>query len=241
MRPATPQFLESLRYSHLIAASCDLIFPGDPTPVAVAVEAGSIRIDRTAEHRRAGTIEIPWSVALGAEIGVDIRTLPLGGYAVVRRGLRYASGATEQVQLGRLRVESVSWNTLEATASLELADRMAQVRDQPFTAAYAAKGKTAAQNAVAIVQGVFGAAIAYSTPYAPAGAFGDVFYSGERTEALSAIEQAYGAETYFDANGDFVFAKAPSDDPGTPVWTVDASEDGGDGQRRRIPGPHRHL
>ena len=226
MRPASQQFVDSLRYSHVVAASCSLYFPGNATPVAVAVEGGSIRIDRTAEHRRAGNVEIPWSVELGAELGVDIRTLPLGGYAVVRRGIRYASGATEQIQLGRLRVESVSWDTLEATASLELADRMAQVREQPFTAPYAAKGKTAAQNAVAIVQAVFGATISYSTPHNPAGLFGDVFYAGDRTEALSAIEQAYAAETYFDADGNFVFAKAPSDAPASPVWTVDAAAAG---------------
>ena len=43
------------------------------------------------------------------------------------------TGQTEQIQLGRLRVESVSWDSLETTASLELADRMAQVRDEPFS------------------------------------------------------------------------------------------------------------
>jgi hypothetical protein len=99
MRPVTSQFLGSLRYSHVIAAGCDLIFPGhaDADAIAVPVEAGQITIDRTAQNRRAGSIQIPWSLNAGEDLGVDLRELPLGGYALVRRGLRYADGSTELV------------------------------------------------------------------------------------------------------------------------------------------------
>lgn len=225
MRPVTPEFLASLRYSHVIAATCELIFPGETEPIAVPVQGGSVTIDRTAESRRSGSVQIPWSLALGEDLGIDIRTLPLGGYALIRRGLRYANGNTEEVLLGRLRVESVSWGTLEITASLELADRMAQVRDEPFAAPYAARGQTPAQAAVGIVQGVFGSSIAYHTPYQPPGTLGDVIYSGTRAEALSDLNTAYGAESYFDANGDFVFAQKPGDAEPV-VWTVDAAANG---------------
>jgi hypothetical protein len=226
MRPATTQFLESLRFSHIAAAGCSLYFPAAPTvAVPVPVEAGSVTIDRTAQNRRVGQVQIPWSLAAGADLGVDLRQLTLGGYAIVSRGLRYADGSTELIPLGKLRVESVSWDTLAATASLELADRMSQIRDEPFTTPYAAKGKTAAGAAVDIVTAVFGASIAYHTPYNPSGLMGDTIYSGARSDALSDLEQSYGAETYFDAVGDFVFAAKPSDtDP--VVWTVDAGVTG---------------
>jgi hypothetical protein len=227
MQPASAQFFESLRFSHVIAVACELIFPGktDADAISVPVEAGSITIDRTAQNRRAGTITIPWSLDAGEDLGIDIRTLPLGGYALVHRGLRYASGQTELILLGRLRVESVTWDTLAASASLELADRNAQIADEPFTAPYAAAGQTPAGAAVGIVQGVFGSTIAYNWPYNPPGLLGDVTYTGQRTDALSALEQSYAAETYFDANGDFVFASKPGDtDP--VVWTVDASPTG---------------
>lgn len=226
MRPATPQFLASLRTSHVIAAACNLYFPNDlTTPVAVPVEAGAVTIDRTAQNRRSGNLQIPWSLAAGEDLGVDLRDLTLGGYAVVSRGLRYANGTLELITLGRLRVESVSWDTLAASATLELADRMAQIRDEPFTAPYAAKGIRPADAAIAIVTDVFGATIAYHTPYAPTDAMGDTIYTGSRADALSALEQSYGAETYFDANGDFVFAAKPGDtDP--VVWTIDAGEQG---------------
>jgi hypothetical protein len=119
----------------------------------------------------------------------------------------------------------VSWGTLEASAGLELADRMAQVRDEPFTTPYSALGQTPHGAAVGIVQQVFGSSIAYHTPYQPAGTLGDITYTGARNEALTQLEQSYGAETYFDANGDFVFAARPADtDP--VVWTVDAGEQG---------------
>jgi len=227
MRPCSPEFLASLRYSHVIAAGVDLVWPGDTdaNAVSVPVESGSVTIDRTAQSRRSGSVRIPWSLQAGADLGVDVRDLPLGGYALVRRGLRYADGSTELMLLGRLRVESVNWGTLEASASLELADRMAQVRDEPFTAPYAAKGKTPHGAAVEIVQAVFGSSILYHTPFAPAATLGDITWTGERTEALSALEQSYGAETYFDAAGDFVFAQKPQDDAPV-VWTVDASEVG---------------
>ena len=225
MQPASPEFLASLRFSHVIAAAAELIFPGETTTIPVPVEAGTVTIDRTAQHRRAATITIPWSLQAGEDLGIDIRTLALGGYALVHRGLRYASGDTELILMGRLRVESVTWDTLAASASLELADRAAQVSDEPFSAPYAAGGQTPAQAATGIVYGVFGDTIAYHTPYAPTSTLGDITYTGQRTDALSALEQSYAAETYFDANGDFVFARKPGDTEPV-VWTVDASPTG---------------
>jgi hypothetical protein len=226
MQPTSSLFTEKLRQSHIIAAECDLIWPGvtdDADAINVPIEAGSITIDRTAQNRRSGSITIPWS--LQADLGVDLRTLPLGGYALVYRGMRFGDGSIELVLLGRLRVESVSWDTQAASASLELADRQAQIRDEPFTVPYAAAGQTAAQAATGIVRQVFGSAISYLTPYNPAGVLGDITYTGQRTDALADLEQAFAAETYFNANGDFVFAAKPSG--GDPVvWTVDASANG---------------
>ncbi len=225
MRPVSDTFLRSLRYSHVVASEVELLFPSAPTsPVPVPVQGGNVRIDRTAQSRRAGTIEIPWSLKAGADLGVDLRTLTLGGYAIVKRGLRYADGSTELVQLGRLRVESVSWNTLSASASIELADRMAQVRDEPFTEPFACLGRLPATAAGDIVRGVF-PSISYLTPFAPPTAIGDVTFSDARTDALSTLEQSYAAETYFDYDGAFVFAQRPQDtDP--VVWTVNVGDGG---------------
>jgi hypothetical protein len=225
MRPATALFLASLRHSHVIAAKCELLFPDNPDPVVVPVEAGSVTIDRTAQNRRHGQLQIPWSLKAGLDLGIDVRELTLGGYARVHRGLRYADGSSELMLLGTLRVESVSWQTLALSASLELTDRMAQVRDEPFTAPYPAAGKRPAQAAIEIVHAVFGDTIAYQAPYDPAALLGDVTYTGSRGDALSQLEQSYGAETYFDAAGDFVFAAKPSGDSDA-VWAIDSGQTG---------------
>jgi len=222
MRTASAHFTRALRTSHVIASSCQLYFPNDlSTAVPVPVESGTVTIDRTAQNRRVGSVQIPWSLDAGEDLGVDLRDLTLGGYCKLARGLRYADGTTELMALGMLRVESVSWDTLAASANLELADRMSQIRDEPFTAPYAAKGLHPAVVGVGIVTDVFGSSISYSTPYTPPDLMGDTIYTGSRADALSALEQSYGAETYFDADGNFVFDEKPGD--GEPVvWTVDA-------------------
>lgn len=222
MRPVSDRFLASLRESHLISSSCTLHFP-DGTTHAVPVEGGSVVIDRTAQARRSGSVVIPWSLRDETDLGLDLRSLPLGGYASVSRGLRYADGTTEEALLGFLRVESVTWATLETSATLELSDRMAQVRDESFTFPFAAGGLSIATAAITIVQGVFGDITVHdltdSTP-----TLADVFYSGSRAEALSALASAAAAEAYFDADGSFVFA--PSSGLDEPVWSVDAGARG---------------
>lgn len=224
MRPVSDRFLATLRTSHLLFSSCSLEFPGDPVAVSVPIKGGHVTIDRTSQNRRAGQIEIPWSLREGETLGLDLRTLPLGGYATLWAGVRYGDGTGEQIKLGKLRVESVTWNTPEGVASLELADRMAQVRDEPFTVPLAVAGMRPAAAAVAVVTAVFGAAIAYLTPNDPAVTMGDTVFTDSRTEALTTLEQSANAESYFNADGDFVFDVVAGE--GAPVWTVDAGDQG---------------
>jgi hypothetical protein len=135
VRPVSDQFLALLRTEHLVASSVELRWPGQTTWVPIPVVGGSVTMDRTAAVQRAGSVTIPWSLEAGSTLGVDLRLLPFGGYARVYRGLRYPDGTLELCRLGTFRVESVSWRADE-TASLELADRMAQVRDEPFRLPY---------------------------------------------------------------------------------------------------------
>lgn len=224
MRPVSDTFLALLRTSHLTASLCELWFPGEATAIEVPIVAGNVTIDRTSQNRRAGHVEIPWALQEGADLGVDLRTLPLGGYATLYAGVRYGDGSVERVKVGHLRVESVTWKTPQGVASLELADRMAQVRDEPFTVPFSASGMRAADAAIAVATQVFGATISYSKPQDPASVMGDTVFTGSRSEALTTLEQAGNAESYFDADGDFVYGPRAGD--GDPVWTVDAGEDG---------------
>ena len=135
MRPASDAFLHALRGSHVVATRCMLEFPGEPL-VEVPIQGGGVTIDRTAMIRRTGQVVIPWSLRVGLDLGLDLRTLPLGGYCHLFRGVRFDADQVELCRLGKFRVESVTWRTSDESASLELADQMAQVRDEPFLAPY---------------------------------------------------------------------------------------------------------
>jgi uncharacterized protein DUF5047 len=206
MRTVSDTFLATLRGSHLVDAHLELHFPDDlGTAVVVPLETGQVTIDRTAQIRRTASVVIPWSYESRDVLGVDIRTLPLGGYVVPKRGILFADGSSELVTLGYLRCESATWSTVEQRATLELADRMAQVRDEPFQAPYAANGKRVATAARELVDAVFGAAIGYDVRFDPNVILADVYFSDSRLDALFELASSVGAETYFDADGNWVF------------------------------------
>ena len=145
---------------------------------------------------------------------------------MLERGIRYADGTTERVQLGRFRVDAVTWTELEGEATLTLNDRMAQIADEPFPFPYAPAGLKPSDAIVAIVQQVFAATIGYHVTTNPAAetALADVTYDQDRTAAISDLAASIGAEAYFDTQGDFVLRPRPR--AGDPVWTIDAGADG---------------
>jgi Domain of unknown function (DUF5047) len=211
MLPVSNAFLLTLRDSHLISSAAELYFPDSlAAPVSVPVLAGRVTIDRTAQIRRTGSLTIPWSMnAKDLLGGVDIRTLPLGGYVIVKRGILFPDASSELVTLGWLRCESVNWSETESRATIELADSMAQLRDEPFQTPFVASGMQPAQAAQQIVYEVFGANVSYEIRFDPPITLADVTYSGSRLDALFALAKAAGAETYFDADGNWIFDVAP--------------------------------
>jgi Domain of unknown function (DUF5047) len=227
MLSVTSRFLAAVRESHAVAVAAALYRPSAPsTPVDVRVIAGTLTCDVDARSRRQGTLEIAFSLAdpVTEEI---VRELPFGGYAVLERGIRYADGTVERVHLGRLRVENVSWAELQGSASLTLADRMAQIADEAFTTPYAPAGLKPTDAIVDLVEAVFGATIAYKVTTTPASEpmLQDVVYDEDRAAAISDLASGVDAEAFFDNLGDFVLRPRPTS-VGTPVWTFDAGTRG---------------
>src|SRR4029453_7838583 len=139
-----------------ISLSAHVYRPSDPTtPSEVAILSGSLTIDVDAQVRRQAELEVAFSLADPLTVEI-VRELPFGGACVIERGIRYADGSTEHVQLGRFRVEHVTWPELQGRANLTLADRMAQVIDEAFVTPYNAGGQKPSDAIVAIVQQVFG-------------------------------------------------------------------------------------
>ncbi|HYV59136.1 MAG TPA: DUF5047 domain-containing protein [Acidimicrobiia bacterium] len=224
MLTVTPRFLAALRQSHSIDVAA-ILYPPTGGPVAPAVIGGQVTIDRDARIRRQGSLEVAFQLGepLTAEI---VRQLPFGGYATIERGIRYADGTVERVQLGYFRVESIVWTELEGSATLTLADRMAQVQDEPFVTPWSPAGLHPSDAAVAAVHQVFGDTIAYHVQTDPASepVMVDTVYDEDRGQAISDLASSVAAEAFFDPQGDFVIR--PRDLVTAPVWTVDAGPDG---------------
>lgn len=232
MRPASDKFMIALRGSHVAIAELELYFPDAlQTPVLVEPIGGSVTIDRTAQVRRSGSVSIPWSMK-GKDLlgGLDIRTMPLGGYVVPKRGILHDDGTRELITLGRLRCESVSWSETQGQATLELADRSAQLRDEQFQLPYAPVGVRVAQIAKTIVEQVFGAAITYTIRYDPNIIPYDVvlhekgdsrqYGAGSRLDALHSLAKEANAQTYFDAEGNWIFDVAIGQQPVAVTGTL---------------------
>jgi Domain of unknown function (DUF5047) len=225
MLTVSDRFLQALRQSHGVSVAAALYSPSAPTvPVSPQILGGSLTCDVDTRSRRQGTLEIAFSLADSVTTEL-VRELPFGGYCVLERGIRYADGTIERVQLGRLRVENVTWIELQGRASLTLADRMAQIADETFTTPFVPSGQKPSDAIVTAVQQVFGATIAYHVSTTPATetALVDVVYDADRAAAISDLAAGINAQAFFDNLGDFVLRPRPST-VGEPVWSFDSGE-----------------
>ena len=118
---------------------------------------------------------------------------------------------------------------------------MAQVRDEPFTAPFAAGGLTPAQRRRRHrPAGLRRRASPTTPPTTRPSTLADVFYTGQRTEALTPLEQSARRRDLLRRRRRLRLRRQTGG-RGPVVWTVDAGEQRRDGQRLREPGPHRHL
>jgi hypothetical protein len=227
MQPVSARFLGSLRHGHRVQVTATIYQPGE-AGVAVPIEGGQVQLDRSAQLRRQATVDVPWAPGLPPElsgVAIDLRNLPFGSYIDLRRGIMYPDGTSELVQLGFLRIESVTWATAQARATLTCSERMAQVRDELLMTPYAPNGLLPSAAARALVEGVFAATIAYDvTAGATETAMTDVTFDRDRAEAIASLATGAGCEAYFDAAGNFVYRPLPTG--ATPDWTVDAGPGG---------------
>lgn len=224
--PVSDRFLESLSQAHTVSVAAAVYHPDDlATPIPVELIGGTLSADRDSRIRRQGSIDIPFTLAdrFTRELA---RALPYGGYASVERGVMYADGETERVQLGMYRIEAVSWGELEGVATLTLADRMAQVQDEPLLAPFTAPGVHPSDAVLDLVNDVFAGTIGYSIETTPASepVLGDAVYTDDRASAIAELAAAADAWAFFDYQGDFVLRPRATD--GTPDWELAVGTDG---------------
>lgn len=226
MLAVTDRFLSALRDTHAVSVAATLYRPSDPgTPISVDVLGGTVTIDRDARVRRQGTLEVEFT--LEDQLARDVvRELPFGGQATIERGILYADGTVERVQLGRFRVDSIVWSELQGQASLTLSDHFAQVQDEAFLTPWNPAGLKPSDAAVQAIQDVFGATILYHVETDPVSepTIQGTVYEEDRAQAVGDLASSVGAEAFFDNLGDFVLRPRHRT---TPVaWTIDAGERG---------------
>ena len=223
MLAVSQRFLDTIVNSHRVTIEATIV-PPTGVPIVAQVIGGTLRADRDARVRRQGTLEVAFDLALAA---ASVRTLPFGGYVLIERGILYADGTSERPRVATMRVENVSWSGAQGQATLELADRMAQVQDEPFVTPYAPTGLTPAQAAEQVVRDVFGSTIAYHVSASGGAALVDTTYDQDRAQALGDLAAAINADAIFDAAGDFVLRPRPGDPAATtPVWEFEVGEGG---------------
>lgn len=226
MLATTDRFQLALRETHSVSVAARVYRPSAPTvPVAVPVVGGEVVIDRDARVRRQASLEVAFSLADGVTRDV-VRELPYGGTCAIERGITYADGTNERVQLGLFRVDSVAWSELAGAATLTLSDRMAQIQDEPFVTPFAAGGLKPSDAIVAAVQAVYGSSILYHVETTPAAepTLADVLYEEDRASAITDLAAAADAWAYFDHLGDLLIR--PRSHAPALAWTIDAGPDG---------------
>lgn len=225
MLAVSDRFLAALRDVHMLSVAAYVYAPGVDTPVPVVVSGGQVDANSSARVLRQASLEVTFTRE-DTDTRDLLAQLPFGGWCDIERGVEYADGDVERVPLGHFRVESVVWDELAGTATLTLADRFAQVQDEPFAAPWSPNGMHPSDAIAQIVRDVFGTQIAYHVLTNPATEpiMAGTTYDQDRTAAISDLAQSIGAEVIFDAHGDLVVR--PHYNPTDPVWTIDAGERG---------------
>lgn len=226
MVPVSQRFLAALRDVHGMDVAAYVYEPGDDSnPIEVQVSGGNVDANANARVLRQASLDVTYARE-DTDMTALLQRLPFGGYCHIERGVRYADGDVERVRLGHFRVESVVLAELQGTATLTLADRFAQVQDEPLPAPWTPDGMHPTDAIVQLVHEVFGPRIQYHVLTDPSSepVMAGTTYDQLRTEAISDMAQAVGAEVLFDVWGDLVVR--PRYNPHDAVWTVDAGARG---------------
>jgi hypothetical protein len=225
MITTTTEFQDALRSSHGFAGEA-IAYPPNGDPVVLPIEDGTVTIDRTADNRRSLSLAVS-DPSLYPTKPTDA-IAPYGTEVVVKRGIRYAGGRSELVQVGVFRLQDAE-RQLPGTQGLPLNlwDRSKQVQDARFPA----PRKFAAMTAEALIELLIGEvypAVTYqvTTTAAAATTIPKHVVAQDRWAEVIRVAQAVGCEVFFDAFGNVVVQDVPDPATAAPVWVVDAGPSG---------------
>lgn len=236
MQSVSSIFLDALRGSHTVVAQADVWYDGEMVAEDVDIAGGSITVDTTSFIRRSGTCNITDKTGILLPKSFTSPLSPFGQEINIRRGILLPDGTKEMVSLGWFRIDNSKgrqtwrwsplrneWISLSADVPLSLSDRFANLVDSDFTApSTPAASQTCVNEIRRITTGLvpFGETIdADLTTTVPT----DLVYEGAKSDAVQRLAATINARVYADPDG---FTRVQGAWSTTPVWTVDAGENG---------------
>lgn len=222
MLTVTDAFLEAIRAPHMLATSA-LVTPPIGDPLELLVNDGSVTIDRTADQRRSLELTVVTS-ALYPTSPADALNV-YGSEVTVSRGIEYANGAQELLQLGVFRIETVTRSVPDQTLTITAWDRSSQLVDERFVK----PRKFASQLATDLIQLLVGEVYpdtVFTITTADTTPIPKHHVDRDRWAEIQRVAHVIGCEAFFDADGDFVIQDTPDPTTAVPVWAVDAGPGG---------------
>jgi hypothetical protein len=235
---ASDRLKAALRDSHLVLSRVTLceyvageyVEVGDPLPI----EKGTVGIDAGSNVWRTlnATVVVPPLGADGRDV-VDLLNVE-SAEVKVEMGVEFAPGDQEWVQVGQLRIETLTDTLSTSRKELVAYDRAIRVADFPLVTTYAPRTMTGdVLSYIDAAKDLITAAFPSEAPpeFVVDSALDDaavppleVSYDGDRWSAINELLAAVGAVAHNDHLGRFVFRSAIPD--AEPVWTFDVGETG---------------
>lgn len=208
---ATYKFLAEVRKSHTVVSYVDVVSPNRETKRLVAID-GSVTVDRTAQYRRAASIECVDPLGEFIPDGSAGILTPFGTEIKPYRGVRYSDGTEEVYPLGVFRLSRVQMTEGSGGAGvrikLDMFDRSRTVARDAFTSTYTIAAGTNVVDAVKLIvrrtfpDAEFDSITSNVTTPGP-----KVFNTKDDPwSACVELAQSVGCDIFFDVDGRVVIA-----------------------------------
>lgn len=237
MQPVSDQFLAAIRANHAVTSAA-MLLPADGSPqipLPLLSSAGQVMLDRTADVRGSCQLNIGPTRTdtghAGESLYPDSPSAPLNVYGaevVVSRGVRFADGVSEMVQLGRFRVDELARELPGGAVTITGSDRSKQVADSRFLKPRKLTSQSVLSLVTLLVHEVWpSAAILDQSSGAAAGqTIPQHAVPVDRWPEIQRVCRLVGCEGFFDQAGDFVIRPVSSPASAASVWDVDAGSTG---------------
>jgi hypothetical protein len=212
------QFLDTIRSSHKIALEATVYPPGG-TPFDIPIEDGTVTVDRTAQVRRSLSL-VCGDPSLYPRSTIDLLNV-YGTEIIVKRGIEYADGSRELVQLGVFRVQDAQQDDPGGSIQITGFDRSQQIIDDRLLQPTRYDEQLGVDLIARLIRGTWPGALVNVTATDSDDTIKKHVVQQDRWAECLRVAQVLGAEVFADEQGNWVIQDVPrASDP--PVYSVGA-------------------